>query len=322
VEGIPNKSLGVAICDFNDDGWLDIAVANDGQPNNLFRNQKNGTFYEEAAELGFAYNAQGNTRGGMGIDAGDINHSNRDSFVIGNFDDEMIGLYYNQGANFVDMAPSTQVGTASKTFSIFGCLFIDVDNDGWLDIFTASGHIDEHIEGIRGASYKLRPLLFHNRQQELFKEIGATAGPAMQKPQVGRGLAAADIDLDGDEDLVLTTNNGLPVLLQNQTQSGNNVIRLTLQGNKSNRSAIGTLVKVNLGDTGLRRRVKSGSSYLSQNELPLTLGLGQRKNAQRITVYWPSGKKTVLLQEAANQMIWINEAQGVVKRQPFLRRPH
>ncbi len=312
-EGIPTKSLGVALCDFNNDSWPDILVANDSQANCLFRNNRNGTFTEVGVETGIAYNTSGQTRAGMGIDAGDIDHSNRDSVVIGNFDNEMMGLYYNQGKTFTDIAPSTQMGTASKTFSVFGCLFVDVDNDGWLDIFTASGHIDEQITGIRGTAYALRPLLFHNRQRELFKEIGATTGPALQKPMVGRGLASLDFDLDGDVDLVCTTNNGPAHLFRNDTE-GNNAIRLVLQGTKSNRSAIGASVKVKLGNTGLRRMVKSGSSYMSQSELPLTLGLGKNTVAEKITIYWPSGKKSAFANQAANQILLINEDKGIVSR--------
>ena len=318
-EGVPTKSLGVALCDFNNDNWPDILVANDSQANCLFRNNKNGTFTEVSVETGIAYNAGGQTRAGMGIDAGDIDHSNRDSVVIGNFDNEMIGLYYNQDGLFHDIAPLGPVGQVSKTFSVFGCLLTDLDNDGWPDIFTASGHIDDQITGIRGTAYALRPLVFHNLQKGWFKEVGSLAGDDLQKPMVGRGLAALDFDLDGDVDLICTTNDGPAHLFRNDSKSGNS-IRLILQGKKSNRSAIGALVKVKLGDTGLRRMVKSGSSYLSQSELPLTLGLGTSQSAEVITIHWPSGTKTVLRDEKANQILWVDEEKGIGRRKNLERK--
>ena len=268
-----------------------------------------------------AYNSAGLTRAGMGIDAGDIDHSDRDSIIIGNFDNEMIGLYYNRGKGlFADIATSTDIGRDSLTFSIFGCVLVDADNDGWLDIFTASGHIDEQIDGVRGTAYALRPLLFWNRQKDFFKEVGREAGSALQNPLVARGIAYADIDLDGDADVVLTTNNGAPLLLKNTTESANNSIRLVLQGNKSNRSGIGALIKVKLGETGLRRMVRSGSSYMSQSELPLTLGLGKLKEAERISVFWPSGQKTVLHNVAAQQILTISENKGLIKQQAFTKQ--
>jgi enediyne biosynthesis protein E4 len=228
----------------------------------------------------------------------------------------MMALFYNKGdGTFHDMAPDNDIGRDSKTFSIFGCLLVDVDNDGWLDIFTASGHIDEQIDGIRGTAHALRPLLFQNRQKEFFKEIGRIAGSDLQKPLVGRGLASADYDLDGDLDLVITTNGGAPCLLKNTSPRTNNSIRLVLRGGKSNRDGIGTLVKVKLGETGLRRAVRSGSSYLSQSELPLTLGLGKLKVAEQLSIYWPSGKKTVLKNVAGNQILTVDENKGLFRTQ-------
>lgn len=317
---LPGNALGVAMCDYDNDGWPDLLVSNDGQPNALFRNNHNGTFTDVAQETNIALDASGNTRAGMGVDTADIDHSNRDSAVIGNFDDEMIGLFWNQKSLFRDIAPAGEVGTVSKTYSIFGCLFADVDNDGWADIFTASGHIDEQITGIRGTAYALRPLLFHNQGRALYREIGLQAGAALQEPLVGRGLAACDFDLDGDLDFIMTTNNGPARLLRNDTDNSNYSIRLSLRGQESNRSGIGTLIKAKIGSNVLRMFVRSGSSYLSQSELPVTLGLGNAKQADGIALRWPSGKTTILNNIAANQILTVDEKRGIVHSQPLPRQ--
>lgn len=317
AEKTGGNSLGVAVCDYNNDEWPDIVVANDTKPNSLFRNDKNGRFTEIGHSAGFALNIEGNTRGSMGIDTADIDHSNRDSVVVGNFDAEMIGLYYNQGKGVLsDIAPVMEVGKASLKHSVFGCTFLDVDNDGWPDVLTASGHIDPQITGVRGTAYELRPLLFHNIGKGEYREIGQQTGEALQKPLVGRGLAYADIDTDGDVDVVLTTNNGPAVLLRNDSSHVNRSIRLALRGSKSNRSAIGTLVKVKFSEKdGLRRWVRSGSSYMSQSELPLTLGLGNHPKIPLLTLRWPSGKITRYKDVVANQSLVIDEDKGVVTRQ-------
>ena len=317
---LPGRSLGVAVCDYNNDGWPDILVANDGDPNFLFRNNKNGTFTDVAAPANVAYAETGHTRSGMGIDTGDINHSNRDSVLIGNFDNEMLGLYLNQGdGTFMDIGPMTDVGRASRTFLVFGCAFLDIDNDGWPDILTASGHISAQFNGIRSTTYKQRPLLFHNDGQGNYHEIGLQSGAALQRPLVGRGLACADIDLDGDVDVVLTTDGGPPVLLRNDGGNKNNSLRVVLEGVKSNRSGIGALIK--LRAERLRRWVRSGSSYCSQSELPVTLGLGHETLVKDIEVIWPSGLHQHLKNVAANQIITVNEVKGIVQRQPFKRKP-
>ncbi len=317
---LPGSSLGVAVCDYNNDGWPDLLVANDGKPNSLFRNNKNGTFTDQARPANIALDSTGNTRGGMGVDIADIDHSNRDSAVIGNFDNEMVGLFWNQKGLFSDIAPSGEIGTVSKTFSVFGCLFADVDNDSWPDILTASGHIDDQITGIRGTSYALRPLLFQNQGRGLYKEIGLQSGDVLQKPIIGRGLASADIDLDGDLDFVMTSNNGAPLVLRNDSANSNHSIRLELQGETTNRNGIGTLVKAKIGFIVLRKTLHSGSSYLSQCELPLTLGLGRAKQADGIALRWPSGKTTILNNIAADQIVTVNETKGIIKQRPLPTR--
>ena len=320
-KNLPGRSLGVAICDTNNDEWPDLIVANDGDPNFLFRNNKNGTFTEIGEPSGIAYSQNGHTRAGMGIDTADINHTNQDSMAVGNFDNEMLGLYLNQGnGSFVDVAPLSAVGPASRLFSIFGVSFLDSDNDGWPDLLTSSGHISMQMEGVRGTHYALRPLLFHNDGKGNFKEIGEQSGTGMTQARVGRGLAIADFDLDGDDDVLFTVNGAAPVLCRNDGGNKNNSIRLILQGSKSNRSAIGTLVKVKFSEKdGLRRWVRSGSSYLSQSELPLTLGLGKRTKAPLITFHWPSGVVTQVRDVQANRIVTVDETRGIISNRPF---PH
>lgn len=315
-----SKGLAVATCDYNADGWPDIIVANDGLPTFLFRNNHNGTFTEVGARTGIALSTGGMARAGMGLDTADIDHSDRDSVVVSNFAEEMVGLYYNKGNGiFADVAPETGVGEASKRYLAWGIALADVNNDGWPDLLVANGHVnDQYNISDPGVTQAQRPLLFINDAHGVFRESGLSVGPAMQKPMVARGLACADIDLDGDLDVIFTTNNGPVRLLRNDTAPKNNVIRLVLQGSRSNRSAIGTLVKVKLAEhDGLRRWVRSGSSYLSQSELPLTLGLGSYTKALIITIHWPSGAITQFHNIAANQVLIVNEGNSKARMAPL-----
>lgn len=326
---VVGKALGVAVCDYNNDEWLDIVVTNDREPNFLFRNNGGGTFSEVAAQSGIAYGPTGKARAGMGIDAGDIDHSNRESLAITNFSREMIGLYRNLGNGALsDIAEDTGVGRTSWPFLGFGCLFTDVDNDGWPDLFVANGHVND----IDPTSALMRPLLFRNqgslsqvlgggkwKPQSSFSEIGLQSGAAMSKKLAGRGVAAADIDLDGDSDIIVSCNNGAPLLLRNDGGSQNNALRVILRGTKSNRDGIGAGVWAQVGSELLRRRVKSGSSYLSQSELPVTFGLGRSARAELVAVRWPSGKLMQFPNIHANQIITIDESRGIVKRQKMQR---
>lgn len=319
-ETLNGKALGVAICDYNNDGWPDLIVTNDTQPNFLFRNNKNGTFSEVGVEANIAYNESGKTRAGMGIDTADVDHSGRDTVIVGNFSNEMLGLYQNRGGLFLDIAPRSEVGQASMRSLTFGCAFLDYDNDGWPDILVANGHVDTDIQKTQpDISYAERPLLFHNDGKGQFKEVGLQSGAALNEPLVARGLAYADIDLDGDLDVLLTANGASPRLLRNDGGNKNNSLRLVLQGTRSNRSAIGATVLAKVGTATLRGMVRSGSSYLSQSELPLTLGLGPHAQAEAITIRWPSGAVSHLSNIQANQMLVINESKGVIQHQLLKR---
>ena len=286
-----SKSLGVAMLDDNHNGWPDLFVANDTQPNKLYRNQRNGTFKDAAVEAELAFSSEGKARAGMGVDVADFENSGRSGIAVTNFDNEMIGLYRPYGKNFEDIAALTGVGLASKNSLGFGCAFFDADLDGWLDLAVANGHIDETVRNIRGnVGYAQPPQLFLNGGKGGFHDVGAALGGGFDQPKVGRGLAFGDFDRDGDLDLLLTTNNGPAYLYRNDQLAGNRSIRFRLVGTKSNRDGIGATVRVFAGGLTQSRMVKTGSSYLSQSELPVTFGLEKRDRIERVVIDWPSGR--------------------------------
>ena len=287
-----SKSLGVAMIDSDIDGWPDLFVANDTQPNKLYRNLRNGTFRDVAVEAGLAFSAEGKARAGMGADAADFDNSGVPGLAITNFDNEMIGLYRPRGRGlFDDVALQSGVGAPSRNSLGFGCAFADFDLDGDLDLVVANGHIDETVRNIRGnVGYAQPPHLFINQGNGTFRDGAADAGRAFAQPRVGRGLACADFDRDGDVDLLVTTNNGPALLFRNDQSSGNRFVRLALRGTASNRDAIGATVRIFHGGTSQSRMVKSGSSYLSQSELPVTFGVGTRDRLDRVVVSWPNGR--------------------------------
>ena len=286
-----SKSLGVAMLDYDNDGWPDLLVANDTQPNKLYRNLGNGTFKDVAVETGVAFSADGKARAGMGVDAADFDNSGRVGVAITNFDNEMIGLYRAaKVGDYADVASQAGVGGPSKTTLGFGCFFADLNLDGALDLVAVNGHIDDTVRNIRfGVGYAQPPHLFLNSNGS-FRDVAAQAGREFYAPKVGRGLAYGDFDRDGDTDILMTSNNGPAYLFRNDQSSGNKSIRFRLVGTKSNRDAIGAMVHVTSGDITQSRMVKSGSSYLSQSELPLTFGLGKRDRVERMLIQWPSGR--------------------------------
>ena len=286
-----SKSLGVAMLDYDQDGWPDLLVANDTQPNKLYRNLRNGKFKDVAIEAGLAFSTEGKARAGMGIDVGDFDNSGKPGIAITNFDNEMIGLYRASGSGvFDDVSLASGVGVPSRNTLGFGCMFLDVDLDGALDLAVANGHIDETVRNIRGnVGYAQPPQLFLNKGNGKFRDVAAEVGGGFAEPRVGRGLSYADFDRDGDLDILLTTNNGPAVLFRNDQWAGNHSIRFALKGTKSNRDAIGATVQIFSGDLHQSRMVRGGSSYLSQSELPVTFGLAQRDKVDRLVIHWPSG---------------------------------
>jgi len=287
-----SKSLGVAMFDYDQDGWPDLLVANDTQPNKLYRNLRNGKFKDVAVEAGLAFSTEGKARAGMGVDTGDFENSGRPGVAITNFDNEMIGLYRAVSATaYDDISQASGVGGPSKSTLGFGCTFLDVNLDGSLDLAVANGHIDETVRNIRGnVGYAQPPQLFLNSGNGKFQDVAAEVGGGFEKPKVGRGLAYGDFDGDGDLDVLMTTNNGPAYLFRNDQSSGNRSVRFRLVGTKSNRDAIGACVRIFYNGQNQTRLVHGGSSYLSQSELPVTFGLGKRDKIDRVTIDWPSGK--------------------------------
>ncbi|MGA7218125.1 MAG: CRTAC1 family protein [Candidatus Sulfotelmatobacter sp.] len=313
-----SKSLGVAMLDDDQDGWLDLLVANDTQPNKLYRNQRNGTFKDAAVEEGLAFSGEGKARAGMGVDVGDFANSGRPGVAITNFDNEMTGLYEFNGKTYEDIAAQAGVGLASKNSLGFGCAFLDVDLDGWLDLAVANGHIDETVRNIRGnVGYAQPPQLFLNNGRGVFHDVAAEVGGGFDRPKVGRGLAYGDFDRDGDLDLLLTTNNGPAYLYRNDQLAGNRSIRFRLAGTKSNRDGIGATVRIFAGGMSQSRMVKSGSSYLSQSELPVTFGLGKHDRIERAVVAWPSGRTEEFKNLAAGRCYECVEGKGISAQDGF-----
>jgi len=314
-----SKSLGVAMLDYDQDGWPDLLVANDTQPNKLYRNQHNGTFKDAGVEAGVAFSSEGKARAGMGLDIGDFTNSGRPGIAITNFDNEMVGLYQAlANGSFEDIAVKSGVGLPSKNSLGFGCLFADLDLDGWLDLVVANGHIDETVRNIRGnVGYAQPPQLFLNNGHGAFRDVAGEAGAEFSQPRVGRGLACADFDRDGDLDLLLTTNNGPAYLYRNDQTAGRRSIRFRLVGTKSNRDAIGASVRIEYQGVSQLRRVKGGSSYLSQSELPVTFGLDKQDQIARAILEWPSGRSEEYKNLRAGRSYDCVEGKGIVPQAGF-----
>ena len=311
------KSLGVVPVDLDGDGLIDFVVANDTTPNFVFHNLGHGKFEEIGAATGIAFDASGNARGAMGIDAGWFRNDGRTlGIAIGNFANEMSSLYVSQRTPlaFSDDAIAAGIGQPSRQWLKFGTVFLDYDLDGRLDLLSVNGHLDEAVTKIgSGQQYRQPPQLFWNAGRhsphQLTNEPGASApgrsgasriaefspappdktGADFAKPLIGRGVAFAGIDGDGDLDLVMTSVGERPRLLRNDQHTGHHWLRLKLIGTKCNRDAIGAIVDVQLGDQILRQQVMPPRGYLSQSELPLTFGLGDRKSVDKVLIHWPGG---------------------------------
>jgi enediyne biosynthesis protein E4 len=308
-----SKALGVALIDHDQDGWPDIFVANDTQPNKLYRNQRNGTFKDVALQAGVALSSDGKARAGMGVDVGDFDNSGSAGIAITNFEGEMIGLYRRSGSGtYRDVATEAGVGAPSRNLLGFGCLFADVDLDGRLDLITVNGHIDDTVRNIRGnVGYAQRPQLFMNQGDGRFRDVSAAVGTGFAQARVGRGLAFGDFDRDGDVDILMTTNNGPAVLLRNDQTGGNRSVRFRLRGTTSNRDAIGSTVRIVHDGITQSRMVRSGSSYLSQSELPVTFGVGRRDRIERAVVTWTNGRTEEVKQLSAGRSYdWV-EGRGI-----------
>jgi len=316
-----SNGLGVVIVDYDNDGRPDVFVANDTMPNFLFHNDGNLRFTERGLVSGIAVGADGRARAGMGIDTGDYDGDGRLDVVITNLDFEMHTLHRGLDRGmFAYASTESGIGFPTLPFVGFGVSFLDYDNDGLLDIAIADGHILDNAPKYRaGSTYMQRKLLFHNTTGRRFVEVGRTSGPAFTAERVSRGLAVADIDNDGDLDLLVTNNGQDAELLRNDGGNRGNSLLVRLRGRAPNTDAIGARVRVTAGSKTQFRDVKAGSSYLSQSDLRAHFGLGSESRVERIEVLCPGGVIESVPGVAANQIVTIQQGKGVVSTQPFAR---
>jgi len=299
-----SKSLGVVAFDYDQDGWTDLFVSNDTQPNKLYHNLKNGRFQEVGLAAGVAFGEDGVARAAMGADASDYDRSGKPHLIVGNFSNQMLGLYHNEGNGlFVDEAPRSAVGRASLLSLTFGLFFFDYDLDGYPDILAANGHLDEEIERVQPkVRYQQTPLLLRNQGSGMFQEV-----PAFPTRMVARGMAYGDYDRDGDLDVLIATNDGPAHLYRNDGGNANHWLSVKLEGTRANRNGIGAVVRVTSAGGTQSQTVHSGSSYCSSSDLALTFGLGQDPKATRVEVDWPGGGRQTLQDIAAGQRLNIKQ---------------
>lgn len=289
------RALGVIAIDANGDGWTDLFVARDASPNLLLINQKNGTFKDTAIDAEVAYDQNGLAKAGMGIDAGDVNGDGIPDFVVTNFNDQYHSLLVaSKSGIYEDRSVASHLAAMTKNYVGWGTKLLDFDNDGNLDLVFVNGHINSVIETTRAeVKYQEPPLLLRNDSHGNFENLRERAGPAFSAPYLGRGLAAGDLDNDGDVDIIFTRLNETPVLLRNNLGSNNPWIGFELQGSASNRDAIGAKITVTFGDRRLVRWIIGGSSYLSAQDKRVLVGLGSSSpgNIVNAEILWPSGQR-------------------------------
>jgi len=309
--------LGVLWLDYDRDGCLDLYVANDSSPSLLYHNNCKGGFSEVGAEAGVAYSADGREQAGMGIDSADYDRDGWPDTVKTNFSDDSNNLYHNDhGREFTDMAGPAGFGPISIPFLGFGVKFVDLDNDGWPDIFVANGHVNPQVDQHSfGVTYAERPLVFHNLTGGKFEEIGLRAGGPLARRYVARGLASADFLNNGSEDLLISVLDGSPVLLRNQSANKGHWLRVKLVGTQSNRDTFGARVEVKAGGLTQNAEARANSSFESASDPRLHFGLAAAMRVDSIVVRWPSGKVDTLGPRSADKELLIREGQGIVARQ-------
>jgi hypothetical protein len=307
--------MGAASADFDNDGWPDIYVACDSAPSLLYRNNHDGTFREIAVPAGSALDEHGVALAGMGVGVGDYDADGSLDIVRTNFSEQVTTLYRNYGAGFGDASLSAGLGVNRKYVG-FGVDFFDYDNDGWQDIFIANGHVYSQIEGRKlYITYKQPRILYRNLGNGRFEDVSANAGAAIRAENLGRGCAFGDFDNDGDVDVIVNNLDGPPTLLRNDGGNRNSWISIKCIGTRSNRSAIGTRVRVTAGDRTQIDEVMSGSGYYSQNDFRLHFGLGQADTVDTVEVAWPSGGKETFRDLPARHLYVVEETKGLVRRQ-------
>jgi hypothetical protein len=312
--------MGVVCSDFDGDGFVDIFVANDATPNFLYRNKGDGTFKDIGFTSGTAVNENGGEQASMGVTVGDFDHDGKFDIFATNFSQEYNVLYRGIGPNlFADTSHAS--GFVNQPYVSWGTKFFDYDNDGWLDLFVANGHVYPQVDKANmDAGYRQRKFLYKNNRDKTFSEVAAQSGDALMEKRVSRGAAFGDIDNDGDVDIVVNDLDGPPSLLRNDGGNANNSVLIKTVGDRSNRDGIGARVKVVSGDLTSIDEVRSGASYISHNDLRLHFGLEKRTKIDLIEIRWPSGAVDKIEGIGVNKILVIKEGKGVVE-QKELKRP-
>ena len=316
--------LGVLTADFDNDGWPDIYVANDSTQSLLYQNKKNGKFVDIGMDSGSALSADGKPQAGMGVSAADYDLDGNLDIVKTNFAGDTPSLYHNLGgANFEDATFTAGLGAHTQYLG-WGCGFLDMDNDGWPDILICNGHVYPEVEQLKTeAGYAQRKLLYRNLRNRRFQDVSEQAGPGISAPSASRGCAFGDFDNDGDVDVVVNTVNDFPQLLRCDSRTENNWIKVKLIGTKSNRSAIGARLKCVTRSPGETKpheqidEVRSGGSYISQNDLRIHFGLGRAEKVDLLEIRWSSGQVDTLKDVKPNQLVLVREGEGVVRTMQF-----
>ena len=328
IAGLRGNGLGVAVTDINDDGWPDVFVANDGKPNFLFRNTGTGAFEEVGLPAGVSLAADAKPRAGMGTAFGDYDGDGRLDLVVTNHEFEMHSLFRNLGGGvFTDVTLESGLGPATLPYVGFGVAFLDYDNDGRRDLAIVNGNVVDNIAEFRKGAKHAQPSLLLRNTGDRFVNVGKQAGPAFARETVGRALAKGDIDNDGDLDLLITSNGGPVQLLLNEGGNRNNALlvrmigstSLTASGPKSNRDGIGARLTLIAGGRTYVDQVSSGSSYLTQHDMRVHVGLGSATKVDRLEIAWPDGRVDVMENLPVNHIITVREGQGETQRVPFAR---
>ena len=300
--------LGLAWFDFNGDGWPDLFVANDSGPKFLYENQKDGTFKDVAFPIGVAVSEDGGEQGSMGVALGDYDASGRFSVFVTNFAEEYNALYHNEGDHFSDVSFRSKTAASSLPYVGWGTAFFDYDNDGWLDLIAVNGHVYPQLDPTRlgaSAGYRQRKLLYRNRRDGSFDEVAAQYGPVFSEERVSRGLAVGDLDNDGRLDIVINDLDGSPQLLHNELADAGHWLLVKLKGKGKLTDAIGAILTLKTAGLTQERVVRSGTSYLSQDDMRQHFGLGEATQADSLEVRWPDGMKSTLSNLKADQLLVI-----------------
>ena len=309
--------LGVLWSDFNDDGRPDLFIADDSTPNYLYRNDGNGHFTDISYISGTAVSRDGGEIAGMGVAACDFNHSGRFSIYVTDFEDQSNTLYRNDDAmSFTEISYEAAIGAATIPYLGWGTGCVDFDNDGWPDLFVVNGHVYPQVDALaEGAKYRERKLVFLNQGDGTFRDVSNLVGSAVMRPEPSRGAAFGDLDNDGRIDVVVENIDGKPLILYNEGSSANHWITLQLTGTKSNRAAIGAKIKLTAGGMTQIDEIRSGGSYLSQNDLRVHFGLGSATKIDSVEIRWPSGMIDTLKNLSADRFYAVLEGKGVVDRE-------